>query len=236
MKALLLSFGTVLALPTALSAQVTAPAGTVTAPSAPVAAPGTAPNTASRPGALLNPAAPTAVAPQAVGRTFQTPFFGGLPAPVTVQSAPGTTPTLVAPPVVAPGTVTIGGPTNAGLAGPFSTNLGGFAGSDAVGLNFPVPFTNPAPPIFNPAAEPVTVDLPPGAVVGTSRTPLPNTVGTPLQATTPTVPNTVGTPLTPGINRPFPNTPGAVGNPPINERGTATGTGARPPAVVRPQR
>jgi hypothetical protein len=217
MKALYCLAGSMLV--ASLSAQVTAPPGTVTAPNSPVTAPPGIPNPNAQPGGLINPAVPTAVPPQTAGRTFQTPFLGGPPAPSsTIQTGPNGLPVLGIPPVVAPGTISINGPTNIGLTGRFGTNIAGFAGTDVVGRNLVVPFTNALPPIINPAGAPVVIDLPPGSVVGTTQPP-----GR----------NPVGTPLIPGFSRPFPNPPGTVaGNPPARQQGTS---GARPPSVVRPQ-
>jgi hypothetical protein len=207
MKSTFYLFATVAILP--VCAQVTAPPSTVSVPSAPVTAP-TGPNPLSQPGALVNPAVPTATPPQSVGRTFQIPFVGGPPAPAPVIN-PATEINPGIPPVVVPGTSSLG-PTNVNARSPFGTVPG------PVGPNIAVPFTNtPPPPFFSPGPE-VVVELPPGAVVGTSRTP---------------APNAVGTPLTPGPDRPFPNTVGGFGNPPAGQRGTAD---SRPPAVVRPQR
>src|SRR5687768_5100958 len=117
MKALLFLTGSLVAIP--LWAQVTVPPAAVTAPSTPVTAPTGTPNLSAQPGALINSAVPTAVPPQSAGRTFQTPFFGGPPAPVAPQTG---TLTPGFPPVVAPGTLSTDSLTNFGLPVPF-TNI-----------------------------------------------------------------------------------------------------------------
>lgn len=179
----------------------------VSAPPATVTAPSTFPNPASTPGSLINPAAPTAVPPQTAGRTFQTPVTSGAPSPNRVfQRMP-----VTGFPPATNGVFPFTRPTNFGRAVPFTTNPG-LIGGDAAGAGFPAAFTNGIPAAVNPALvnPPVAVDLPPGTVLGTTR-PAPVTP-----------PNAVGTP------RPS----GAVGNAPAAQQGT----GARPPAVVRPQR
>jgi hypothetical protein len=197
-------------------AQVQVPGGAATVPGAPATTPAAVPGFPTPTTPTINPAVPRATPPSAVGRTFQTPpGLSGLPAERRFGDPANPPFVLGVPPVVASGAPL----TNAGLASPFSTNVGGFVGTEGLEAGPSGTIPNIAPPIANPAGNPVTVggnpvavDLPPGTVVRPA--PTPGVVGGTLPPASERFQNRFGTGAASGA-----------------ERGTATS-----PNVVRPQR